>query len=336
MRVGVSGYYGFQNAGDEAILEAIVQEIKVRGHQPVVFSHNPTETAQRYGVEAVSRSHPLAVWQALGRLDLLLSGGGGLLQDKTSSLSLWYYLSILGLARRRGCAVWVFNQSLGPLSRAGERRVQRALRGVPCLFRDAASLAYAQRLGLEAHLGADPALLLSPPPVEREPNMVVLVPKYGTEEANANLHRLADRLRAEGYEVVILGLQPGFDEPVLERFSRFTRELAWDPRRVSYLLAQASYVVSVRLHGAILAAAAGTPFAGIAYDPKVAGFCQDAGAACLDMPGDPELLASAILARQQPNWKAVEEMKARARNSFDRVLANRQQGRVKSTGSASG
>ncbi|RDI96259.1 polysaccharide pyruvyl transferase CsaB [Meiothermus sp. QL-1] len=332
MRVGVSGYYGFKNAGDEAILEAMVQEIKARGHQAVVFSSNPSETAERYGVEAVQRTHPLRVWQALGRVDLLLSGGGGLLQDKTSRLSLWYYLSIIALARRRGKPVYVFNQSLGPLSPWGEQRVRRALRGVPCFLRDETSLSYARRLGLEAHLGADPALLLTPPPVEREPNMVLLVPKYGTEAANASLHRLAERLRVEGYEVAVLALQPGFDEPVLEKFKSFTRELAWDPRRVSYLLAQAGYVVSVRLHGAILAAAFGTPFAGIAYDPKVAGFCRDAGAPCVDLPGDPELLAAAVLGRRQPNWKAIETMKERARASFDLVLSKRQLGRVKSSG----
>ncbi len=328
MRVGVSGYYGFQNAGDEAILEAIVQEIKARGHQAVIFSNNPAETAERYGVDAVKRTQPLEVWKALGQMDLLLSGGGGLLQDKTSRLSLWYYLTVVALARRRGKPVYVFNQSLGPLSKRGEQQVRRALRGVACFFRDEGSLEYGQRLGLEAHLGADPALLLKPPPVEREPNMVVLVPKYGTEEANANLHKLADRLRVEGYEVVVLALQPGFDEAVLEKFASFTRELAWDPRRVSYLLAQAGYVISVRLHGAILAAAAGTPFAGIAYDPKVAGFCRDAGAMYVDMPGDPDLLASAVLTQHQPNWSAIEEMKSRARTSFDQVLSSRPQGRV--------
>ncbi|WP_299432488.1 polysaccharide pyruvyl transferase CsaB [uncultured Meiothermus sp.] len=331
MRVGVSGYYGFQNAGDETILEAIVHEIKARGHQAVVFSNNPSETTQRYGVEAIRRTQPLEVWRALGSIDLLLSGGGGLLQDKTSRLSLWYYLTLIGLARRRGRLVYVFNQSLGPLGRSGERQVQRALRGVECFFRDEGSLEYGRRLGLEVHLGADPALLLAPPPVEREPNMVVLVPKYGTEEASANLHKLADRLRVEGYEVVVLALQPGFDEPVLEKFSSFTRELAWDPRRVSYLLAQAGYVISVRLHGAILAAAAGTPFAGIAYDPKVVGFCRDVGAMYVDMPGDPDLLASAVLTQRQPNWKAVEAMKVRARASFDRVLSSSPHRRVKSS-----
>ncbi len=332
MVVGVSGYYGFRNAGDEAILEAIVQECKARGHQVLVLSNNPGETSHRYGVEAVKRMRPLEVWNALGKIDLLLLGGGGLLQDKTSSMSLLYYLTIQAWAKRRGKPVFVFNQSLGPLSSGGENRVKRALRNVECFFRDQGSLEYSHRLGLKAQLGADPALLLHSPPVEREPNMVVLIPKYGTDEANQNLGKLGDRLRFEGYDVIALGLQPGFDEPALEKFASFTRELVWDPRRVNYLLAQASYVVSIRLHGAILAAAAGTPFAGIAYDPKVRGFCADAGAVYVEMPGDPEVLAAAVISQRQPNWDSIEEMKARARNSFDQVLeSSRQGGRVRSS-----
>ncbi|MER3483298.1 MAG: polysaccharide pyruvyl transferase CsaB, partial [Meiothermus sp.] len=41
MVVGVSGYYGFQNAGDEAILEAITSEVRARGHQVLAFSADP-------------------------------------------------------------------------------------------------------------------------------------------------------------------------------------------------------------------------------------------------------------------------------------------------------
>jgi len=324
MVVGVSGYYGFQNAGDEALLEAIVQEVSARRHTPLIFSGNPSETEARYKqfqVRAVKRTHPLRVWQALGKIDLLLSGGGTLLQDKTSAASLFYYLSIINLARRRGKAVYIFNQSLGPLTPRGERWVKRSLRGVSVFMRDTPSLEYALKLGLDAQLGADCAMVLSPPPVEHEPSMVVLVPREGTEAANQTLHKVGERLRAEGLDVVVLGMQPGYDEPALERFASFTRELAWDPRRVSYLLAQAGYVVSVRLHGAILAAAAGTPFAGISYDPKVAGFCHDAGAVCVDSPGDPDVLVAAVLSQRQPNWNAVEAMKTGARQSFDKVLA---------------
>ncbi len=163
MVVGVAGYYGFRNAGDEAILEAIARELKARGHQVVALSGDPRRTREEHDLKAFHRLNPLALLGA----DLWLLGGGGLLQDATSALSLTYYLSVLRLARLFKKRVVVFNQSLGPLSPSGEKRVQRALKGVPVILRDQDSLEYARRLGIPAELGADPALLLTPPPVQR-------------------------------------------------------------------------------------------------------------------------------------------------------------------------
>ena len=117
MVVGVAGYYGFRNAGDEAILEAIARELQARGHEVVALSGDPKRTREDHGLRAYHRLNPLALLRA----DLWLLGGGGLLQDATSALSLTYYLSVLRLARLFRKRVVVFNQSLGPLSPWGER-----------------------------------------------------------------------------------------------------------------------------------------------------------------------------------------------------------------------
>jgi len=98
MVVGVAGYYGFRNAGDEAILEAIARELKARGHEVVALSGDPKRTREDHGLRAYHRLNPLALLRA----DLWLLGGGGLLQDATSALSLTYYLSVLRLARLKG------------------------------------------------------------------------------------------------------------------------------------------------------------------------------------------------------------------------------------------
>ena len=51
----ISGYYGFDNIGDESILRTLVSSL--REHIPdcslTVLSHNPTSTREKYGVEAV-------------------------------------------------------------------------------------------------------------------------------------------------------------------------------------------------------------------------------------------------------------------------------------------
>ncbi|MFC6592106.1 polysaccharide pyruvyl transferase family protein [Deinococcus lacus] len=162
MRVLVSGYYGFANGGDEAIALSITRELRRRGHTPVLLSADPPKTARLYGCEAAPRLQPVALARELQRCDLLLSGGGGLLQDKTSARNLTYYLGLIRLARLLGRRAAVFNQSIGPLSESGGQRVERAIAGLPLIVRDESSRQTLAALGLAAQVGGDPALLLTP------------------------------------------------------------------------------------------------------------------------------------------------------------------------------
>lgn len=323
MKVVVSGYYGFKNAGDEALLDAIVAELSSRGHLPVVLSATPSETESRFApgqIKCVDRKN---LWKVIGAIrssKILLSGGGTLLQDKTSSRSLTYYLLIIRMAKMLGRKVVVFNQSLGPLSVAGEVAVKKALGKSKIILRDRPSLAYAERLGLNGSLGADCAMVLPAPEVVRNENLVILVPREGTPVSNKILLEAAKKIQGAGREVLVLGVQPGHDEVALEAFSAYKTMIEWEPQKVYSLLAGAGYVLSVRLHGAILAAATGTPFAGIAYDPKVRGFCQDAGAVCIEESDNFEEAVECCLLQIQPNWSAIIEMKQRAFSSFDSAL----------------
>ncbi|RPH55184.1 polysaccharide pyruvyl transferase CsaB, partial [bacterium] len=56
-RIFIAGYYGFGNAGDEAILAALLADL--RALRPdlefVVASGNPADTENDHGVPAVSR-----------------------------------------------------------------------------------------------------------------------------------------------------------------------------------------------------------------------------------------------------------------------------------------
>ena len=77
----ISGYYGFDNIGDESILRTLVSSL--REHIPdcslTVLSHNPASTREKYGVEAVERMSPMAILRAVKKCDMLISGGGSLL-----------------------------------------------------------------------------------------------------------------------------------------------------------------------------------------------------------------------------------------------------------------
>jgi len=121
----ICGAYGHGNAGDEAILEAIVTEMRtLDADLPItVLSRTPKETAVRCGVRAKHSFALLGILPAMRRTKLFLCGGGTLMQDATSSRSLWYYLFMLAAAKRRGCRVLMYGCGIGPLNTAFDRRL---------------------------------------------------------------------------------------------------------------------------------------------------------------------------------------------------------------------
>jgi polysaccharide pyruvyl transferase CsaB len=324
VKVLLSGYYGFANTGDEAICLAITRELKRLGHEVTVLSSDPAKTAAQYGVRAIKRMNPLDLIPALLGTDALLSGGGGLLQDKTSSRTLTYYLALIRLARLFGKRVAIFNQSIGPLTQNGETRVAAALKNTINIVRDTGSKALLERLGLGVQLGGDPALLLEAPSgVTRDENAVVIAPREGQTEATQNLVTVAQNLVKEGKRIIVLGFQPGWDDMELGAFktvSGATLESTADPARALEIIASSGAVIGVRLHAVILGAATRTPFYGISYDPKVQGFCRDAGALEVSVNFDSAVLTAAVLERREPHWNAVDAMRDRARESFGWAL----------------
>ncbi|MFC6618305.1 polysaccharide pyruvyl transferase CsaB [Deinococcus radiophilus] len=321
LRVLVSGYYGFANGGDEAIALSISRELRAWGHTPVLLSADPAHTAAHCECEAAPRMNPLALARELRLADLLLSGGGGLLQDKTSARNLTYYLGLIRLARLLGTPAAVFNQSIGPLSVRGGTRVRRGVQGLPLVVRDRASLRTLETLGLQGQLGGDPALLLTPSPaLIRDETSVVIAPRGDVAESLLPLRDLVSRLQAAGHRVTALALMPAADGEAARSLGADTVLESADPQLLLDAIAASGYVVGVRLHALILAAAAGVPFAGLSYDPKVQGFCSDAGAPVHSTAPDVGLLLEQVQQGVGFDSRAVEEMKARARASFDVVL----------------
>ena len=319
MKILLSGYYGFDNTGDEAIALAITREFRARGHHVNVLSATPDATAREFGVQSTARMQPIALLRAVASCDTLLSGGGGLLQDHTSARNLTYYLTLIRAAKLFGKRVVVFNQSIGPLSPQGGRRTASALRGVRVIVRDRGSLETLRKLGVEAQLGGDPALLLKPRVTSRDEQRVLLAPRGGQREATQRLAELARALRAQGREVVTLSFQPQLDDEEAQIIGGEVISTS-DPQVALDAIAGAGYVVGVRLHAVILAAAAGVPFAGVSYDPKVAGFCADARAPHVGTDFDVRALLQCVVTTQTPDWQAVADMKGRAQASFDWAL----------------
>ena len=182
-RIVISGYYGFANAGDEAMLAAIIKALRSTEDalELTVISGNPQVTAAQYGVTSIHRFNPLEIISSLRGCDLLLSGGGSLLQDVTSKRSLLYYLSILGLGLLLGKKVMLFAQGIGPIHSGLLRKLTKVVCSHVNLItvRDQDSLYELRHIGIppkKVQLTADAVMTL---PQESKEQGRELLDKFG-------------------------------------------------------------------------------------------------------------------------------------------------------------
>ena len=98
----ISGYHGFANSGDEALLFAILNTLRKKKPELdfTVLSKKPEETSAVYNVNSINRYNFFKIRKEMKKSKMLLFGGGSLLQDVTSSKSILYYLAIIKLAQK--------------------------------------------------------------------------------------------------------------------------------------------------------------------------------------------------------------------------------------------
>lgn len=166
-KVCISGYYGFDNAGDEAILLAMIQGLQKEfpDIEISVLSNNPEKTEAEYGVKAYDRWKWWQIQKAIMEADILISGGGGLLQDVTGRKSIMYYTHVMKMALHRKRPVFIFSQGVGPVNDNWSRNhAAKVLRKAARItVRDEDSAALLHRWGLRRgriHVTADPVLTL--------------------------------------------------------------------------------------------------------------------------------------------------------------------------------
>ncbi len=315
-RILVSGYYGFGNAGDEAILDAMAAGLSP--HRLTVLSGDPAATRAEHGVEAVPRQSLRHVMGAIRAADLVVSGGGSLLQDATGPRSVPYYLGILWLARLLGRRFVVYAQGVGPVRSPARFRLLRYLnRAAAITVRDQASADLLRKAGVRRpplEVTADAALGL-PRPVRdpargslarlglpaAPPVFAFSVRRWQGDGFTAAVAAAADGLvQRFGGSVVLVPMQYPGDVAACEAVRARMREPAAVLARrlptveMLELFACFDLVVGMRLHALIFAALAGLGPVGLSYDPKVDAFLKAVGApppfAVRDLRGE-DLLA---------------------------------------------
>ena len=301
----ISGYYGFKNSGDDALLEAIINDIRKHKESPniTVLSANPRETEKRYRVKAVSRINIFKLLKHMKKASLLISGGGTLIQDATSTKSLLYYLGVINMAIKRGVKVMLYSNGIGPLRSNGNiKRVRKILNGVNYItLRDPESLNELKRIGVtkpKAIVTAGPVFGMDSFSRERGREILRSVGVTSDKVMGVSIRRTRDindgfesfvakvcdyAAEKYGMNIVLIPMQTNKDEFISKNVMRRMKNPAriiTDRLSISDIISVVSATdicIGMRLHSLIYATIANVPIMGISYDPKIKGYMDYSG-----------------------------------------------------------
>ena len=301
----ISGYYGFNNTGDEAMIETMSNILAKRNYGLIVLSSNPERTKELYNVQAYDRYKFSEIVKAIKKADIVVSGGGTLFQDITSKKSIWYYLAIVRIAQLFHKKVCIAYQGMGPIDTKLYRRMTKNILNKKSVkyvaLRDNNAIEFAKEIGIKENkisFSSDMIFMMDPP--ARERSLKIL---------KDNLHGYR-----EGQKLIGLSIREWKDKDRTDLFAEFADKLVeeYDARIVFFPFhkpkdAEISKIVmhkmkhddavaiipnrylpsevlgamglmdvniGVRLHSLVFSAVGNVPTIGISYDPKIDGFLE--------------------------------------------------------------
>ena len=330
----INGYFGFANAGDEAVLAAMLAALKSERPDATfcATSGDVAATRSRFGglgCDAVGRQSPRDLMEAIKRCDVFLSGGGSLLQDVTSVRNVVYYTGVLRMARLSGKPAMMYAQGVGPLRSPIARKLARiAFQGAEiATVRDGDSAQLLRAIGVTraVEITADPVWQLAPAtPIPRERKRWIVALRSWPGAPDGALTRIVGALRAaaqvQGATPRFLPMQPGPDDEVLSGLVEAGEKFEVKgkmPAEIVALAAGGDLMIAMRLHALIFAAGQGVPCVALNYDPKVASLATLLGAPILNSPAESETLPKLIEAARAPAPANLERWRELAKRNAE-------------------
>ncbi|MEI8377344.1 MAG: polysaccharide pyruvyl transferase CsaB [bacterium] len=282
----ISGYYGFENFGDEISLQVIVNALKDSGVNVTVLSSKPDLTSLDNGVSSFYTFSIFDIVRQIFVSDVLISGGGSLLQDKTSQKSFFYYIFVILVAKMLGKKVIIFSQGLAPLkSKISEMILALVLKQVDYIsLRDTESQNYAQKLGAKSKTFSDAVWALGKSNILRHNKLLIQLRQWDkfTDEKIAVLAKLiAEKYKSQKIE--ILSLQDDKDLEVCQKLYDALQGNVLDVKVLHGLstneiveaIASARSIVAMRYHACLLGLKQGLNIMALSYDEKVTNLVKE-------------------------------------------------------------
>ena len=300
--VVLSGYYGFDNLGDDALLYTILRDLKERKPdiRALVLTNKPKQGREICLTDTAYRFNPFALRSVFKNSKMLIFGGGSLIQDATSAKSLFYYLYILKLAKKYGNKVYVFANGLGPISSKNIKKAKKELmRADMITLRDNESAKLLKEICPDTpfYLTADPAIGLLGKDSElkrlaKEFSLPQGVPLIGVsvrewkdlgtdfeEKLTEFLRRINNSF---SFIPVFIPMKYETDVKISERILKklgfgIIIDRKTEVLEAVSLISGMDIILGMRLHTLVFAAGNAVPCVGITYDPKVTGFMHYIG-----------------------------------------------------------
>lgn len=215
------GYYGYDNFGDEALLYSTRLIIdRVCSKYKIDIEHVILDTYFHTGFLSIDRWKPIKVLNAIKNADFIIFGGGGIFQDRTSSLSLYYYLGIVTMAKFLRKQIVLLGQGLVSINGVFNKYLcKKILTDIPMTVRDEVSYRFVFGFNKNCVMASD--LLFNykysiPEKCDHKKAVFFNVRRWEDNNEQKNIFQIASSIfKLDGREVIALSLNR-IDKKVLK------------------------------------------------------------------------------------------------------------------------
>ena len=280
-RVLICAYTGHSSCGDEGIIDRL---LRITGKSSTLITDNGEKVAKMHGARTVGRYDIPGIMREMMLSDLLILGGGTLLQRRTSTRSLLYYSAIAQAALAAGLPYVIYGgiDDDSPITKA-------VIRGAKELYlRDSHSMKTAKSMGAggKCVFAPDPVLIPIKRKREQTGDYLVCSPRF---DDLRSVEAAAEYGKRERLKVIYAAMHPCDKGVCLRSAMRYggSAVINDDYTKLEELIKGARVVLSSRLHPCVIAYSGRVPFAAFSDDFKLKAFARDVGmeSACMSSGG---------------------------------------------------
>lgn len=300
-KVLISGYIGFSNFGDDVIFAILARHLKAKGYSITALSSNPSRTKKQFKVNTLRYKNPFDIIKGIASCDYLISGGGSLLQNSTSNLSLLYYLCIILLAKIMFKKVIIFAQGIGPINGNFWQKFTAFALSLCNLVtvRDPQSYKLLSKWKIKSRLLCDPAWDI--PVLPRESRGYVGIQLRSCANMHPDFIKFLVKyvgIYFSDRKIILYSFQNSQDLKVCYEFEKALKaqwpQMKYEIRSENTIksivegYSNLEYLIAMRFHACLLGLKYGLKVFALSYDPKVTNLAQEFELQCIDVTKKPD------------------------------------------------